>query len=86
MELLKIKENGAYTDDCNVSVTDEGKPCNEYVTAKGKSCSVDKISKDKISKGKNNSRKRLPDFHKEEGEETDIKATRSKLFGEEMAV
>lgn len=84
LDLLKVKENGAYTDDCNASVTTFSKPCNASVTAEGKGCNVDKISKGKLSKGKYN-RKRLPDFYIEEGESTDIEKAREKMFGKEKA-
>lgn len=80
-DLLAVKENGAYTD----VVTGNQKACNVSVTEMSRVCNVDKISKDKISKGKYNSRSRLPDFHKEDGKETDIQATRDKLFGKEQA-
>lgn len=83
MATLKIKENGAYTDDCNVFVTAEVETCNVSVTAEGKGCSVDKISKDKVSKGKNN--KRFPDFVKEDAPPTDIQAVREQMFGKEQA-
>jgi len=73
---LFIKENGAYTDRC----TPESKP----MTTNPQPCGdVDKISIGKVSKGKYNTRKRLPDFHEIEGEPTDINDAREKLFGKE---
>lgn len=80
-DLLTIKENGSYTDD-KTKWQPNG---NQMATSLQPVRATDKISIDKYSKGKNINRKRLPDFHKEEGEETDIKAVREKMFGKEIA-
>lgn len=75
---LKVKENGSYTDDVNA----ENTACIQFGYTLD---TQNRLDKNRLDKSSNKYRKRISDFHKEDGVETDINATREKLFGKEQA-